>query len=198
MWGLTRSSTNLSGPREFGTGIFNRPFAFPFHAPHNYSFYKEKLFFFTRGVPFRVRVRLSRRRNEDEDSPHKLYTLVTWVPVEEFHGTYEFKTDPITLRGKHNFSTYFWMGNVLCCPNRVFSRYSQVFKPTTLTMRNSYFWLFDFWARVGGIFVVLWNITRTVGMVDKMKKMKTTDAFSDLAVHQSTRIFCLIRSCHVV
>ncbi|OQV17146.1 putative 60S ribosomal protein L31 [Hypsibius exemplaris] len=39
-----------------------------------------------RGVPFRVRVRLSRRRNEDEDSPHKLYTLVTWVPVEEFHG----------------------------------------------------------------------------------------------------------------
>ncbi|XP_055333301.1 60S ribosomal protein L31-like [Paramacrobiotus metropolitanus] len=39
-----------------------------------------------RGVPFRVRVRLSRRRNEDEDSPHKLYTLVTWVPVEEFKG----------------------------------------------------------------------------------------------------------------
>ena len=48
-------------------------------------------------------------------------------------------------------------------------------------MRNSYFWLFDFWTRVGGIFVVLWNITRTVGMVDKMKKKKTTDAFSDLA-----------------
>merc|ERR1712189_52056 len=30
-----------------------------------------------RSVPFRVRVRLSRRRNEDEDSPHKLYTLVS-------------------------------------------------------------------------------------------------------------------------
>jgi large subunit ribosomal protein L31e len=45
------------------------------------------LFLLFRGVPFRVRVRLSRRRNEDEDSPHKLYTLVTWVPVEEFHGT---------------------------------------------------------------------------------------------------------------
>merc|ERR1712071_188119 len=29
-----------------------------------------------RSVPFRVRVRLSRRRNEDEDSPHKLYPLV--------------------------------------------------------------------------------------------------------------------------
>merc|ERR1712038_1239957 len=30
-----------------------------------------------RNVPYRVRVRLSRKRNEDEDSTHKLYTLVT-------------------------------------------------------------------------------------------------------------------------
>merc|ERR1712226_1532609 len=30
-----------------------------------------------RGVPFRMRVRLARLRNEDEDSVHKLYTLVT-------------------------------------------------------------------------------------------------------------------------
>ncbi|XP_014277356.1 large ribosomal subunit protein eL31 [Halyomorpha halys] len=37
-----------------------------------------------RNVPFRVRVRLSRRRNDDEDSPHKLYTLVTYVPVTSF------------------------------------------------------------------------------------------------------------------
>ncbi|VDP15910.1 unnamed protein product [Soboliphyme baturini] len=37
-----------------------------------------------KNVPFRVRVRLSRRRNEDEDSPHKLYTLVTYVPVTSF------------------------------------------------------------------------------------------------------------------
>ncbi|CAF0704886.1 unnamed protein product [Brachionus calyciflorus] len=35
-------------------------------------------------VPFRVRLRLSRKRNEDEDSPHKLYTLVTHVPVLSF------------------------------------------------------------------------------------------------------------------
>ncbi|KAG0427743.1 hypothetical protein HPB47_025236 [Ixodes persulcatus] len=35
-------------------------------------------------VPFRVRVRLARRRNEDEDSPNQLYTLVTYVPVETF------------------------------------------------------------------------------------------------------------------
>ncbi|KAL1459556.1 hypothetical protein WDU94_011525 [Cyamophila willieti] len=37
-----------------------------------------------KSVPFRIRVRLSRRRNDDEDSPHKLFTLVTWVPVSTF------------------------------------------------------------------------------------------------------------------
>ncbi|XP_034250636.1 60S ribosomal protein L31 [Thrips palmi] len=37
-----------------------------------------------KNVPFRIRVRLARRRNEDEDSPNKLYTLVTWVPVPTF------------------------------------------------------------------------------------------------------------------
>ncbi|VDN18971.1 unnamed protein product [Gongylonema pulchrum] len=44
-------------------------------------------FLWSRGVknvPFRVRVRLSRRRNDDEDSPHRLYTLVTHVPVTTF------------------------------------------------------------------------------------------------------------------
>ena len=39
-----------------------------------------------RSVPFRIRVRLSRRRNEDEDSPHKLYTLVSFIPVASFKG----------------------------------------------------------------------------------------------------------------
>merc|ERR1712210_230201 len=34
-----------------------------------------------RGVPFRMRVRLARLRNEDEDSVHKLYTLVTYVTI---------------------------------------------------------------------------------------------------------------------
>ncbi|XP_050535364.1 60S ribosomal protein L31 [Daktulosphaira vitifoliae] len=37
-----------------------------------------------RSVPFRIRVQLARRRNDDEDSPHKLYTLVTWVNVPTF------------------------------------------------------------------------------------------------------------------
>ena len=31
-------------------------------------------------------MRLARKRNEDEDSPHKLYTLVTYVPVTTFKG----------------------------------------------------------------------------------------------------------------
>jgi len=39
-----------------------------------------------RNVPYRVRVRLARRRNEDEDSPNKLYTLVTHVVVPSFKG----------------------------------------------------------------------------------------------------------------
>ncbi|XP_067627430.1 large ribosomal subunit protein eL31 [Eurosta solidaginis] len=37
-----------------------------------------------RSTPVRVRVRLARRRNDDEDSPNKLYTLVTYVPVATF------------------------------------------------------------------------------------------------------------------
>ena len=37
-----------------------------------------------RNVPFRIRVRLSRRRNDDEDSANKLFTLVTYVPVATF------------------------------------------------------------------------------------------------------------------
>merc|ERR1712201_42662 len=39
-----------------------------------------------RNVPYRVRVRLARKRNEDEDSAHKLYTLVTHVNVATFKG----------------------------------------------------------------------------------------------------------------
>ena len=31
-------------------------------------------------VPYRVRLRLERKRNEDEDAAEKLYTLVTHVP----------------------------------------------------------------------------------------------------------------------
>lgn len=37
-----------------------------------------------RNVPYRIHVRLSRKRNEDEDSPDKLYILLTYVPVTAF------------------------------------------------------------------------------------------------------------------
>jgi len=39
-----------------------------------------------RNVPYRVRVRLHRKRNEDEDATDKLYTLVTHVNVSTFKG----------------------------------------------------------------------------------------------------------------
>mmetsp|Transcript_38229 Transcript_38229/g.38918 ORF Transcript_38229/g.38918 Transcript_38229/m.38918 type:complete len:120 (-) Transcript_38229:172-531(-) len=39
-----------------------------------------------RNPPRRVRVRLARRRNEDEEATEKLYTLVTHVEVADFKG----------------------------------------------------------------------------------------------------------------
>eukprot|EP01083_Nonionella_stella_P145011 453612_1 len=38
-----------------------------------------------KGVPRRVRIRLDRKRNEDEDAKEKLYTVVSWVPCENFN-----------------------------------------------------------------------------------------------------------------
>lgn len=40
----------------------------------------------SRNVPFRLRIKLERRRNDDEDSVHKLYTIVTYVPVSSYKG----------------------------------------------------------------------------------------------------------------
>ncbi|XP_058152397.1 large ribosomal subunit protein eL31-like [Dasypus novemcinctus] len=37
-----------------------------------------------RNVPYCIHVQLSRKRNKDEDSPNKLYTLVTYEPVTTF------------------------------------------------------------------------------------------------------------------
>jgi large subunit ribosomal protein L31e len=39
-----------------------------------------------RNVPYRVRVRLSRKRNEDEEAKEKLYTHVLHVEVSTFKG----------------------------------------------------------------------------------------------------------------
>merc|ERR1711934_582953 len=37
-----------------------------------------------KNVPRRIRVRFSRKRNEDEDAKEKMFTLVTHVPVTSF------------------------------------------------------------------------------------------------------------------
>ncbi|KAF9430890.1 60S ribosomal protein L31 [Podila epigama] len=37
-------------------------------------------------VQHRIRVRLSRKRNDDEEAKEKLYTYVTYVPVTSFKG----------------------------------------------------------------------------------------------------------------
>merc|ERR1719504_70762 len=39
-----------------------------------------------RNITRRVRVRMSRKRNEDEDAKEKMFTLVQHVPVESFKG----------------------------------------------------------------------------------------------------------------
>ena len=39
-----------------------------------------------RNVPKRIRVRLSRKRNDDEDAEESLYTLIEHVPVADFKG----------------------------------------------------------------------------------------------------------------
>lgn len=39
-----------------------------------------------RNVPHRIRVRFSRRRNEEDGAKEKFYTYVTFVPVDTFKG----------------------------------------------------------------------------------------------------------------
>uniref|UniRef100_A0A0N4ZMJ5 Large ribosomal subunit protein eL31 n=1 Tax=Parastrongyloides trichosuri TaxID=131310 RepID=A0A0N4ZMJ5_PARTI len=48
-----------------------------------------------KNVPYRVRVRLSRKRNDDEDSTDKFYTLVQHVPCTSFKklGTINVETE---------------------------------------------------------------------------------------------------------
>lgn len=41
-----------------------------------------------KNVPRRIRVRFARKRNDDEEAKHKLYTLVSFVPVASFSGTH--------------------------------------------------------------------------------------------------------------
>lgn len=43
-----------------------------------------------KNVPYRIRVRISRRRNDDEDAKEKLYSYVSYVPVASFKGKVNF------------------------------------------------------------------------------------------------------------
>lgn len=59
--------------------------------PHGCSFLP------SRNVPFRLRIRLARKRNEDEDAKEKLYTLVTHVQIASCKGTW-FGSPYLTLK----------------------------------------------------------------------------------------------------
>ncbi|XP_036902688.1 60S ribosomal protein L31-like [Sturnira hondurensis] len=50
-----------------------------------------------RNVPYRVPGQLSRKRNEGEDSPNKLYTLVTYMPVTTFRNPQTVNVDENSL-----------------------------------------------------------------------------------------------------
>ena len=39
-----------------------------------------------KNVPRRIRVTFSRKRNDEENAKHKLYTIATFVPVTSFAG----------------------------------------------------------------------------------------------------------------
>lgn len=41
-----------------------------------------------RNVPHRIRVRIARKRNDDEDAKEKLYSYVTYVPTTNFKGEF--------------------------------------------------------------------------------------------------------------
>ena len=39
-----------------------------------------------RNIPRRIRIRVTRRRNEDEDAKEKFYSLVQHLEIESWHG----------------------------------------------------------------------------------------------------------------
>eukprot|EP01120_Amphizonella_sp_Union-15-10_P000321 TRINITY_DN10335_c0_g3_i2.p1 TRINITY_DN10335_c0_g3~~TRINITY_DN10335_c0_g3_i2.p1 ORF type:complete len:150 (-),score=36.41 TRINITY_DN10335_c0_g3_i2:86-535(-) len=46
-------------------------------------------FLWSKGIrmpPNKIRVRFSRRKNEDEDAKEEMYTLVSFIPATNFHG----------------------------------------------------------------------------------------------------------------
>eukprot|EP01027_Heterolobosea_sp_BB2_P000521 GEZU01000747.1.p2 GENE.GEZU01000747.1~~GEZU01000747.1.p2 ORF type:complete len:124 (+),score=51.22 GEZU01000747.1:119-490(+) len=96
---VTREVTLNLKKRLFGTGIKKR-------APRSVREIKKYVrkemrtsdvridpelnkYLWSRGIknpPARLRLRMARRRNEDEDAPRAYYTLVSYVPVATFSG----------------------------------------------------------------------------------------------------------------
>nr|XP_036867669.1 60S ribosomal protein L31-like [Manis javanica] len=70
---LRQSATQISGMKEMGSPDV--------HTDPRLN----KAVWPKQGMPHTICVRLSRRCNEDEDSPNKLYMLVTCVPVTTFN-----------------------------------------------------------------------------------------------------------------
>ena len=57
--------------------------------PSKHNFNRLNDFLWSRGikhVPFRVRVRLQRKKNEEENAKEEMYTLVRYLPVDSFKG----------------------------------------------------------------------------------------------------------------
>ncbi|VFV37595.1 60s ribosomal protein l31-like [Lynx pardinus] len=50
-----------------------------------------------RNVPYRIHMQLSKKHNEDEDSPNKLYMLVTCIPVTLFKNLQTVTVEVTTL-----------------------------------------------------------------------------------------------------
>ncbi|CAJ0633167.1 12489_t:CDS:2 [Entrophospora sp. SA101] len=67
--------------------VVTRDYTIHLHkAVHGRTFKKQIWKQGVRNVPRRMRLRLSRRRNDEEDAKEKLYTYVTYVPVPTFKG----------------------------------------------------------------------------------------------------------------
>ena len=65
--------------------LFNPPFR-PVPTPSRRPLIRVRLSF-SRNVPFRIRVQIARKRNEDEDAAEPMYSLVTFVSLTNLKGT---------------------------------------------------------------------------------------------------------------
>ena len=67
-------------------------------------------------------MRLARKRNEDEDSPNKLYTLVSYVPVTSFKGELHKRVGALPI--SHKFILLIINYAIIDCLSKLFCRTS--------------------------------------------------------------------------